>query len=117
MKNTIKCYVFSIITLLIFTVIASLILTTLRINDLITYNTSLIIANVISYILLAMISFVMGLKLKRHGLIHGFIVSILILIINLVFLNSLSDITNLVKLLTKSLIIIFFFILVVNKSK
>ena len=117
MKNTIKNYIFSILTLLIFTLISALILTIFRVNNIIGYNNSMIISNVISYILVAIISFIMGLKIKRHGLVHGFILSIMFLIINLIFFNTLSDTLNLIKVLSKSLIIIFFTILGVNKSK
>jgi len=117
MKTTIKNYIFSILTLLIFTLISALILTIFRVNNIMSYNNSIIISNVISYILIAIISFIMGLKIKRHGLIHGFILSIIFLIINLIFFNTLSDITNLIKVITKSLIVIFFTILGVNKSK
>lgn len=117
MKKIIKYYIISILSLLIFTVLTSLILTILKSNDIISYNNSIIISYIISYLLVAILSFILGLKLKRHGLIHGLLMSIILLSLNLIFFNSLSDISNLIKVITKTIIIIFFTILGVNKSK
>jgi len=115
MKQNIKNYGFILISLLCFTFLTSLILTIIQKNNLISYNTSIIIANSISYILIAIFSFVLGLKIKKHGMIHGLIFSLLVISMTLMIGNNFNDLTIIIKVITKSLLIIFFTILGVNK--
>ena len=115
MKQNIKNYLFIITTLLFFTFITSLILTILFKKEVISNSTSLIIANVSSYILFAIASFILGYKNKKHGLIHGILLSILMIILSIAMGNDISNIIVIIKMITKSLIIIFFTILGVNK--
>lgn len=115
MKQNLKNYLIITTTLLIFTFFISLILTILEKNEILTYKTSFIIANSVSYLLLAIFSFILGLKSKKHGFLHGIIFSLIIILLSLVVGNSISDISTIIKVITKSLIILFFTIFGVNK--
>ena len=115
MKQNIKNYFILIISLLLSAFFASLILSVLEKNEVLTYNTSLIIANSISYILIAMLSFILGYKSKKHGLFHGVLFSLIMIVLTLIIGNSLSDIVTIIKVITKTLLILFFTILGVNK--
>lgn len=117
MKSIIKYYVFSIITILLFTFFSALILTFLKTFSGVNDATLNIIGLVISYFIAILISYIMGLKIKRHGLIHGFIISLIFLLFNFIFGNNFSDLSNIIKISTRTLFIIFFVILGVNKSK
>lgn len=115
MKQNIKNYLLITLTLIVLTFFSSLILTMLFKNQILNYKTSLILANTISYLFVAILSFILGLKQKRHGIIHGILLSLILIGLSSIFGNSLSDITTLIKVITKSIIIIFFTILGVNK--
>jgi hypothetical protein len=116
MKHYLKTYSMVLITFLFFTFVSSLILTILDKSSLLNISVINIIANTISYILLAILSYVLGIKLKKHGLYNGILFSLLILSLTMVVGNDLSMITTIIKVVTKSIIIIFFTILGVNKK-
>ena len=116
MKKNLKNYLIILTTLLLFTFFVSLILTMIQKKQLITYNTSLILANSLSYLLLAIFSFILGLKVRKNGLIHGILLSLIMILLTIIIGNSLSSVTTIIKIITKSVIIIFFTILGVNKK-
>lgn len=117
MKNIIKYYLLSTLALLTFSLISALILTIFNINNIFSQSTLNIIGIVISYLITIIISYIIGLKLKRHGLIHGLSLSILFLVLNIIFGNTLSSLSNIIKIVTQTLFIIFFMVLGVNTSK
>ena len=115
MKQNIKTYFILNLSLLIFAFFTSLILSLLEKNEVLTYNTSIIIANSISYLIIAILSFILGYKVKKQGLLHGLFLSIIMISFTLIIGNSLSDIVTTIKVITKTILILFFTILGVNK--
>ncbi len=115
MKQNIKTYFIIILSLLLSAFFASLILTILEKNEVFSYSTSLVIANSFSYILIVILSFILGYKSKRNGLVHGVFFSLMIILTTLIIGNKLSDITTIIKLITKTILVIFFTVLGVNK--
>lgn len=117
MKNIFKYYLLYFITLLICALLSSLILTILNTFDVVNFSNTLIISIIISYVFSIIASFIMGLKLKRHGIIHGFIISTIFMLLTLIFNGFNLELITLVKISIRSLLIVFFTILGVNKSK
>ena len=112
MKYIIKNYFIFFITVLLFTSFTSLILTILDISNILNYDLGLIISYIISYVFFAILSFICGLKLKSKGLVHGIMLSFFIFLLSFFIGNEISWII----LLTRSIIIVFFTILGVNKK-
>ena len=116
MKQYLKIYSTTLFLLLSFTFLSSLILTILDKNEILTSSTISIIANTISYIFIATISYILGVRIKKKGLINGILFSLIMILLTMLFGNKLSSIITLIKVVTKSVIIIFFVILGVNKK-
>ena len=76
----------------------------------------MILANSFAYIFIAIMSFVLGYKNEKHGLLHGMIFSIILIMLTLIVGNDISSISNIIKIITKTLLGLFFAILGVNKK-
>lgn len=116
MKQYFKNYLFILITLLLLTFFASLILTIMEKNQFFSYKTSLIVANSVSYSIIAILSFILGYKNKKHGLFHGTLFSIILILLTIIMGNKISDFATIIKIITKTIIIMFFVVLGVNKK-
>lgn len=114
MKTTLKSYTTSLIFILFSTFIFSLILTILKQNDLISVNTGNIISNILSLSLFFIGSLILGLKVKRKGLVNGILLSIIYICINLIIGLNLKSFTQVIKFISKILLIILGTIIGVN---
>ena len=114
--NYIKNYSIAILVTLFFATFISLILTFLNINNLLDHKYGLIVANITSYIFFAISSYILGIKMGRHGLIHGIVLSLIMMVISIILFGYVYTTANILKLSMKSLVIIFFAILGVNKK-
>ena len=116
MKKNIKNYAIILSFLLFCTIFISLILTIIEKNTQINQKTLMIIGNSFLYCVIGISSFILGIKQKKHGLIQGIIYSLFIVILSSIFSNINNDTTSIIKLISKSMIAIFFAILGVNKK-
>ena len=116
MKQFFKTYSIIIISLLGLTIITSLILASIEKMNLINYKNSLYVSTVLSYLYILVFSFILGVKVKNKGILHGFIFSFILFLITIVVGNANFDWISIVKIITKSVIAIFFTIVGVNKK-
>ena len=116
MKRCFKVYSIIIGSLLGLTITTSLILSLIEKYNLITYKSLLYVSNTISYLYAAIFSFILGVKMKKNGLLNGFVFSLILFLITIIIGNSLIKITTIIKVITKSIIVIFFTVLGVNKK-
>ena len=117
MKSIIKSYSISIIFVLLSTFIFSLILTILKQTNVLSYNASNIITNILSLSLFFIASLILGLKIKRKGLVNGIILSILFICVNLIIGFNLTNIKEIIKFIAKILLIILGTIIGVNLKR
>ena len=116
MKNYLKIYLSIIATFLFFSFFIALILTFINKNQKITSENGLMISTIFSFIIIALLSFALGLKVKKHGILHASILSIMIIALSFILHDSIIDYIFIIKLISKLLIIFFFTILGVNKK-
>ena len=116
MKQTLINYFILCVTLLLFTFFTSLILTLLDINEVLPYKTGVIVCHSLSYFTYAILSYILGIKMKRKGLIHGVVFSLIAFLLSLVIGGNLHDLSVITKEIIRSIVIIFFTILGVNKK-
>lgn len=117
MKLTLKSYSFSIIFILLSTFIFSLLLTILKQNDLMNLNTSNILTNILSLSLFFVSAVILGMKVKRKGLVNGIIYSIIYICVNLIIGISFPNSISIIKFISKILLIILGTIIGVNIKK
>lgn len=111
MKRTIKNYGIAIISILFLSFLTSLILSFLDISEMMKIDIN-ILTYTLSYVFYAISSFILGLKMKKRGLLNGCIFFAILFLISFIFSESISLLHTLVKFI----IIIFFTIFGVNKK-
>lgn len=116
MKQYLKIYLLITFSLLFFTFFSSLILTILEKNEIIKANVGNIISYSFSYLVLAISSYILGVKTRKKGLINALLFSFIVIAISFSIGNSLSDITSIIKIVSKVVVILFFTVLGVNKK-
>jgi len=117
MKTTLKSYTLSLIFILFSTFIFSLILTILKQNDLISLTTSNVTSTILSLLLFFIGALLLGLKIKKKGLINGVILSIIYVSINLIIGFNFTNTISIIKFISKIILIILGTIIGVNLSK
>lgn len=117
MKTTLKSYTLSLIFILFSTFIFSLILTILKRNDLINLTTSNVTSSILSLLLFFIGAIILGVKIKKKGLINGIILSIIYISINLIIGFNFSNFIYIVKFIGKIILIILGTIIGVNLRK
>lgn len=117
MKNTIKSYSFVLLFILLSTFIFSLILTILKQNNLLNYSSSNIVTNILSLSLYFIGSLILGLKQKNKGLINGIMLSIIFVCISLILGISFASIIDIIKFISKILLIMLGTIIGVNLKR
>ena len=117
MKTTIKSYIISLLFIFLSTFIFSLVLTILKQNDLISITTSNITSSILSLLLFFIGAIILGIKIKKKGLINGLILSILYISTSLIVVIHLTNLTSIIKFISKIILIILGTIIGVNLSK
>ena len=79
MKSVIKNYLIALLVILVFAFISSLILAFIAMNNLLSDKTLSILSCSISYIMFAITGYILGIKNKKNGLIHGILFSLMFL--------------------------------------
>lgn len=117
MKTTIKSYTLSLIFILLSTFIFSLILTILKQNDYISLTISNVTSTILSLLLFFVGAVILGLKIKKKGLLNGFILSIIYVSINLIIGFNFTNTISIIKFISKIILIILGSIIGVNLRK
>jgi len=117
MKTTLKSYTISLIFILLSTFIFSLVLTILKQNNLINLTTSNITSSILSLLLFFIGALILGIKIKKKGLVNGIILSMVYVAINLIIGFNLTNVTSIIKFISKILLIILGTIIGVNLRK
>ena len=117
MKTTLKSYTVSLLFILFSTFIFSLILTILKQNNIINLTVSNITSNILSLLLFFVGALILGLKIKKKGLINGIILSIIYVSLNLIIGFNLDNIVLITKFISKILLIVTGTIIGVNLQK
>lgn len=111
MKQTIKNYIVILTTYLFLTFFFALILAFMQKNNVMSNSTLNVITISLSFLLISILSFILGLKVKSKGLINGIVFALFIFLMGLMFSGDIS----IIKLISKTVIAIFFTVLGVNK--
>ena len=117
MKHSLKSYSLSIIFILLSTFIFSLILTILQQNKLLSYNASNVITTILSLSIYFVGALLLGLKQKSKGLLNGLIFSILFICLNLIMGFNLNNFKDIIKFISKILLMLLGTIIGVNLKK
>ena len=116
MKTTIKPYVSSLLFILFSTFICSFILAILNQNKLISITTTNILTNIMSILLFFIASIILGMKIKKKGLINGIILSLIYISLNLIIGFNFTNYISVIKFISKIFVIILGAIIGVNLS-
>jgi putative membrane protein (TIGR04086 family) len=111
MNSIFKSYALSLLFIFISILINALVLTILNINNLISYKTSNIIIAISSNVIFFISSLLLGMKIKKKGLINGIILSLIY-----IFISSLIGL-YIYNAIIKSLLITIGSIIGVNIKK
>lgn len=117
MKTIIKSYIVSLSFIFLSTLIFSLVLTILKQNDWINLNLSNIITSILSLLIFFIGAIILGMKIKKKGLINGVILSIFYVFIKLIIGINLNHLTSIVQFISKTILIILGTIIGVNINK
>ena len=117
MKTTLKSYTLSLMFILVSTLIFSLILTILKQNNLLSLYSSNVISTILSFLLFFIGAIILGLKIKKKGLINVIFLSLIYVSINLIIGFDFDNIYSILKFVSKILLIILGAIIGVNIRK
>ena len=117
MKKTIKSYSITLIFILLSTLIASLLLATLKQTNALSYSAAKVTTNILSLTLFFISALILGIKQKSKGLINGLFLSLLYISISLVVGVPLNNFKEMMRFISKILLIILGTIIGVNLKK
>ena len=117
MKTTLKAYTLSFIFIFLSTFIFSLVLTVLKQNNIFNLTTSNVISSVLSLLLFFIGAIILGIKIKKKGLINGIILSLIYGAINLIIGFNFANYVFVIKFIGKIILIILGTIIGVNLSR
>jgi len=116
-KKTIKSYSITLIFILLSTLIASLLLATLKQTNVLSYSAAKVTTNILSLTLFFISALILGIKQKNKGLINGLFLSLLYIAISLVVGVPLNNFKEIMRFISKILLIILGTIIGVNLKK